>query len=43
MVLVLLGLLLVQAGTGLFANHEPGFTYDAHGPLALTVRDGTSA
>lgn len=42
MVLVL-GLLLVQAGTGLFANHEPGFSYDAHGPLALTVEDGTSA
>src|SRR3712207_6828945 len=43
MVLVLLGLLLVQAATGLFANHEPGFTYDAHGPLALTVSDATSA
>src|SRR3712207_997570 len=43
MVLVLLGLLLVQAGSGLFANHEPGFTYDVHGPLALTVSDATSA
>src|SRR5215207_5347830 len=43
MVLVLLGLLLVQATTGLFANHEPGFDYDAHGPLALKVRDATSA
>lgn len=43
MVLVLLGLLFVQAATGLFANHEPGFSYDAHGPLALKVGDGTSA
>jgi cytochrome b len=43
MVLVLLGLLLVQAVTGLFANHEPGFDYDAHGPLALTVTDRLSA
>jgi cytochrome b len=43
MVLVLLGLLLVQATTGLFANHEPGFDYDAHGPLALSVSDRLSA
>lgn len=43
MVLVLLGLLLAQAVTGLFANHEPGFSYDAHGPLALKVSDRTSA
>jgi cytochrome b len=43
MVLVLLGLLLVQAGSGLFANHEPGMTYDVHGPLALRVSDATSA
>lgn len=43
MVLVMLGLLLVQATTGLFANHEPGFDYDAHGPLALTVSDRLSA
>jgi cytochrome b len=43
MVLVLLGLLLVQAASGLFANHEPGFSYDAHGPLALKVSDATSA
>ena len=43
MVLVLLGLLLVQATSGLFANHEPGFDYDAHGPLALRVSDATSA
>ena len=43
MVLVLLGLLLLQAATGLFANHEPGFSYDAHGPLALAVSDRTSA
>jgi cytochrome b len=43
MVLVLLGLLLVQAASGLFANHEPGMTYEAHGPLALRVSDATSA
>jgi hypothetical protein len=43
MVLVLLGLLLVQAASGLFANHEPGMTYDAHGPLALRVSDATSS
>lgn len=43
MVLVLLALLLVQTGTGLFANHEPGFDYDVHGPLALAVSDATSA
>ena len=43
MVLVLLGLLLVQAASGLFANHEPGMTYDAHGPLALRVSDAASA
>ena len=43
MVLVLLGLLLVVAVSGLFANHEPGMTYDVHGPLALTVSDATSA
>ena len=43
MVLVMLALLLAQAVTGLFANHEPGFSYDAHGPLALTVSDKTSA
>lgn len=43
MVLLLLGSLLVQAVTGLFANHEPGFSYDAHGPLALRVSDALSA
>ncbi len=43
MVLALIGLLLVQAASGLFANHEPGFDYDAHGPLALRVSDATSA
>ena len=42
MVLVLLGLLLVQALSGLFANEEPGFDYGAHGPLALLVSDRTS-
>lgn len=43
MVLVLLSLLLLQAVTGLFANHEPGFDYDAHGPLALSISDKASA
>lgn len=43
MVLLLLCLLLIQTATGLFANHEPGMTYDVHGPLALTVSDRTSA
>ena len=42
MVLVLLGLLLAQALTGLFANEEPGFDYAPHGPLALRVAEATS-
>jgi cytochrome b len=42
MVLVLLGLLLAQVGTGLFANEEPGESYSAHGPFALRVADALS-
>jgi len=42
MVVLLLGLLLVQAGSGLFANHDPGFTYSQHGPLANAVSEATS-
>jgi cytochrome b len=42
MVLALLGLLLAQAVTGLFANEEPGFDYAPHGPLALRVAEATS-
>lgn len=43
MVLVLLLLLLTQAGTGLFANHDPGFTYSQHGPLSMLVSESDSA
>ena len=42
MVLVLLLLLLTQTGTGLFANHDPGFTYSQHGPLSMLVSEGDS-
>jgi cytochrome b len=42
MVLVLLLLLLAQASTGLFANHDVGFTYSQHGPLAMAVSDASS-
>lgn len=42
MVLVMLLLLLTQATTGLFANHEVGFDYAQHGPLALSVSDANS-
>lgn len=42
MVLVLLLMLLVQAVTGLFTNHDVGMTYSQHGPLANTVAEGTS-
>lgn len=42
MVLLLLGLLLAQAVSGLFANHDVGFTYSQHGPLALAVSEATS-
>ncbi len=43
MVLGLLGLLLAQVATGLFANEEPGESYAAHGPFALAVDDALSA
>ncbi len=42
MVLVLLLMLLVQAVSGLFTNHDVGFTYSAHGPLANSVSEATS-
>ena len=42
MVIVLLALLLTQAFSGLFANHDPGFSYSQHGPLALKVGEATS-
>lgn len=42
MVVVLLALLLAQALSGLFTNHDPGFSYSQHGPLALKVSEATS-
>jgi cytochrome b len=42
MVVVLLALLFAQASSGLFANHDPGFSYSQHGPLALKVSEATS-
>jgi cytochrome b len=42
MVVLLLGLLLTQAVSGLFANHDVGFTYSQHGPLANAVSEATS-
>lgn len=42
MVVLLLGLLLAQAVSGLFANHDVGFTYSQHGPLANAVSEATS-
>lgn len=42
MVLALLGLLLAQVASGLFANEEPGESYGAHGPYALQVSDALS-
>jgi cytochrome b len=42
MVLVLLGLLLVQPLTGLFAAEEPEYDYGAKGPLAKLVAPETS-
>jgi cytochrome b len=42
MVVVLLALLLAQAVSGLFANHDVGFTYSQHGPLANAVSEATS-
>jgi len=42
MVVALLALLFAQAFSGLFANHDPGFSYSQHGPLALKVDEATS-
>lgn len=42
MVMLLLALLLGQAVTGLFTNHDVGFTYSQHGPLANRVSEATS-
>lgn len=42
MVVLLLCLLLAQATSGLFANHDVGFTYSQHGPLANAVSEATS-
>ena len=42
MVLGLLGLLLAQPLTGLFAAEEPDFDYGAKGPLAKLVSPDTS-
>ncbi|MBW6399954.1 cytochrome b/b6 domain-containing protein [Roseomonas sp. HJA6] len=42
MVLLLLAMLLVQAVSGLFTNHDVGFTYSAHGPFANSVAEATS-
>lgn len=42
MVVLLLALLFAQALSGLFANHDPGFSYSQHGPLALKVSEATS-
>ncbi len=42
MVLGLLGLLLAQVASGLFANEEPGESYGAHGPFALGISDSLS-
>jgi cytochrome b len=42
MVLLLLAMLLVQAVSGLFTNHDVGFTYSQHGPLANAVAEETS-
>lgn len=42
MVVVMLALLLAQAVSGLFTNHDAGFTYSQHGPLANWVSEATS-
>jgi cytochrome b len=42
MVVVLLALLLAQGVSGLMANHDVGFTYSQHGPLANWVSEATS-
>jgi cytochrome b len=42
MALLLMLMLAVQAVSGLFANHDVGFTYSQHGPLAVVVSEVTS-
>ena len=42
MVLLLLALLLGQTVSGLFTNHDVGFAYSQHGPLANWVSEATS-
>lgn len=43
MVVVLMALLLAQAVSGLFTNHDVGMTYSQHGPLANAVSEAASA
>ncbi len=42
MIVLMLALLLAQAVSGLFTNHDVGFTYSQHGPLANWVSEATS-
>jgi cytochrome b len=42
MALLLMLMLAVQAVSGLFANHDVGFTYSQHGPLATAVSEASS-
>jgi cytochrome b len=42
MVVLLLALLLAQAASGLFTNHDVGFSYSQHGPLANAVSERMS-
>ncbi len=42
MVVILLALLFAQAFSGLFTNHDVGFSYSQHGPLALKVNEALS-
>jgi cytochrome b len=42
MVVVLLALLAAQGVSGLMTNHDVGFTYSQHGPLANWVSEATS-
>lgn len=42
MALLLMLMLAVQAVSGLFANHDVGFTYSQHGPLANEVSEASS-
>ena len=42
MVVALLVLVAAQSTSGLFTNHDVGFTYSQHGPLANAVSEATS-